>query len=201
MRHGRERMGAKRRTGTKSGAEHTDALIVSEWKRFVERKLGSAARVVEGRCFLEAPPCPFESRATFESRFSRDCIRCARMRAAIEQTGVPSPEGAGAIPTLGLLLRLTEARASDSAAGAIPPSSEDHPEYPDESRFQMASTLLRGLPLLHASSGLKRTARDLLAAVAGAFSEGADTFLFFDVTTDGAGLRLKSSFARAYRGI
>lgn len=201
VRYGRERMGAKRRTGAKGGAEQTDALIVSEWKRFAERKLGSAARVVEGRCFLEAPPCPFEPRATFESRFSRDCLNCARMRAAIEQTGVPSPEGAGAIPTLGLLLRLTEARGSASAAGAIPPSSEDDLEYPDESRFQMASTLLRALPLLHASSGLRRTARVLLAAIAGAFSEVADTVLFFDVTTDGAGLRLECSFRRADVGI
>jgi signal transduction histidine kinase len=190
-------LGAKRRTGSKSGVEQADALVVAGWKRFAERRLGSAARVVEGRCYLEAPPCPFESRASFEARFSRDCLRCSRMRSAMEQAAPSSPEGAGAIPTLGLLLRLNEAHGSGSAAGAIPPSSEEH----EESRFHTASILLRALPLLHASSGLRRTARVLLAAIAGAFSEVADTVLFYDVTPDGAALRLESAFRRADVGI
>jgi signal transduction histidine kinase len=191
-------MGAKRRTGSGKGdAAHAESLVVAAWKRFAERKLGSAERVVHGKCYLEIPPCPFDLRDSFEERFAHDCVACARMRGAIEQVTAAPPEGAGALPTLGLLLRLNEANGSVSAAGAPPLSPEEH----EESRYRMASILLRSLPLLHAASGMRRTARVLAAAIAGAFLDAVDTVLYFDVTPDGTSLRLECAFRRADMGI
>lgn len=194
-------MGAKRRTVGKSVVDPSaEAAILAGWKRFAARRLGAAERAAEGSCFLEAPPCPFDSRSTFEERFATDCVRCARMlrSASSVSSGIPgaSPgDGAGAIPTLGLLLRLTEAQGPGSGAGAPPPS----PEF-EGSRFETASILLRALPLLHASSGLRRTARVLAASIAGAFSEVIDTVLFFDAAEAGS-LRLECAFRRADVGI
>lgn len=192
-------MGAKRRAGSgKSEAASTaEAAIVAGWSRFAAKRLGAAERAAEGACFLETPPCPFDTRSTFEERFATDCVRCARMRraAASEAPGSSPGDGAGAIPTLGLLLRLNEAHGSGSGAGAPPPS----PDL-EGSRFETASILLRALPLLHASSGLRRTARVLAASIAGAFSEVIDTVLFFDAAEAGA-LRLECAFRRADVGI
>ncbi|HYJ34355.1 MAG TPA: ATP-binding protein [Candidatus Binatia bacterium] len=192
-------MGSKRRTGGgRSEVDATaDAVIIAEWKRFAARKLGSSDRVVEGNCFLDAPPCPFDARASFEERFATDCVRCVRLRRAAAQVETSPPEGAGAIPTLGLLLRLHEAsQGSGSGAGALPPSSED-----DGSRFGAASILLRALPMLHAASGLRRTARVLAASIAGAFSDVIDTVLFFDALGEANTLRLECAFRRADVGI
>ncbi|HET7496828.1 MAG TPA: ATP-binding protein [Candidatus Eisenbacteria bacterium] len=192
-------MGSKRRTGGgRSEVDATaDAVIIAEWKRFAARKLGSSDRVVEGGCFLDAPPCPFDGRSSFEERFATDCVRCVRLRRAAAQVETSPPEGAGAIPTLGLLLRLHEvSQGSGSGAGAPPPSSED-----DGSRFGAASILLRALPMLHAASGLRRTARVLAASIAGAFSDVIDTVLFFDALGEANTLRLECAFRRADVGI
>lgn len=191
-------MGSKRRTGGgRSEVDPTvDTVITAEWKRFASRRLGSADRVVEGGCFLDAPPCPFDARASFEERFAADCVRCVRMRRAAMHASTSPPEGAGAVPTLGLLLRLNEANGSGSVAGSPPPSAED-----DGSRFGAASILLRALPMLHAASGLRRTARVLAASIAGAFSDVIDTVLFFDVASEGTSLRLECAFRRADVGI
>jgi len=192
-------MGSKRRTGGgRSEVDATaDAVIIAEWKRFAARKLGSSDRVVEGGCFLDAPPCPFDARSSFEERFATDCVRCVRLRRAAAQVETSPPEGAGAIPTLGLLLRLHEvSQGSGSGVGAPPPSSED-----DGSRFGAASILLRALPMLHAASGLRRTARVLAASIAGAFSDVIDTVLFFDALGEANTLRLECAFRRADVGI
>ena len=192
-------MGAKRRAGSgRSEAEQIESTIVAGWKRFAAAALGSSERVVAGACFLDAPPCPFDPRGSFEERFATDCARCVRMRrAAGMEADTSSPEGAGAVPTLGLLLRLAEARGSGSGAGALPPPSEEN----EASRFATASILFRALPMLHASSGTRRTARVLAAAVAGAFSDVIDSVLYFDVVPDGTALRLECSFRRADIGI
>lgn len=191
-------MGAKRRTGSGKGeADQAEALVIAEWKRFAARKLGNTDRVVSGGCFLEATPCPFEARASFESRFARDCTTCIRMRTAIEHVTLAPPEGAGAISTLGLLLRLNAAEGAASGAAAAHPLTEEQ----DDSRFYMASILLRALPLLHTASGTRRTARVLAASIAGAFSDMIDTVLYFDVVPDGTALRLACAFRRADLGI
>jgi signal transduction histidine kinase len=193
-------MGAKRRVASGSGgAAQAESQLVAAWKRFAARKLGSATRVVGGACYLESPPCPFDPRATFEARFTNDCTGCPRMRGASERLGPASTQSAGPFSTLGLLLHLSEGNGSNPDGGAAAPSlsADEH----EESRYQTASTLLRALPLLHAASGMRRTARVLAAAIAGAFVDQVDTILYFDVAPDGVALRLECAFRRADVGI
>ncbi len=176
-------MGTKRSSGT---ARLEEQLILA-WKRFAARRVGSADRVAEGVCYLEPRPCPFEPRDDFESRFAKDCVHCARLQGAVERTGVALAGASGALPTLGLLLRLVE----EDAWGSMPGGQER------DGRYATAALLLRALPLLHASSSRRRTAYLLLAAVAGAFSHEIDTLLYFEVAPEATSLTLQASFRRA----
>ncbi|HEX7079028.1 MAG TPA: ATP-binding protein [Candidatus Eisenbacteria bacterium] len=175
-----------------AGSAMADAQIVGGWKRYAARKVGTPEAVAEGACYLEPRPCPFEARPDFESRFKEDCVHCARLQGAVERVAPAGSGAAGAIPTLGLLLRLVEAEGLGSAAGAPRPADED-----EEERVARATFLLRALPALHAASGARRTERALLASIAGAFSDLTDTILLFEVLADAAGLRLASAYRRA----
>ena len=171
-------MGVKRSSGTGRWEE----LLVQEWKRFAEAKLENASAVAEGACFLEARPCPFEVRPDFETRFTKDCVHCARLQGAAERVGTVTPGASGLLPTMGLLIRLLEGEAE---GGLVDP------------RFRTAALLLRALPLLHASPHPARTARLLLALVATAFPDDFDSILYFDVTVDPPALALAATFRRA----
>src|SRR5262245_30228506 len=100
-------MGAKRPTST----ARLEEQLVAEWKRYAERKAGSAAAVAGGACYLESRPCPFENRPDFETRFTHDCVHCARLQTMVERVAPPAGRASGVIPTLGLLLRLVEEEA------------------------------------------------------------------------------------------
>jgi len=172
-------MGMKRSSGT----ARLEEQLIQEWKRYAARQAGSAEEVAKGACYLESRPCPFEARPDFETRFAKDCVHCPRLQGALERTG-PAPTGPpGVLPTMGLLIRLVEA----DPEVAIEDREED-------GRYRAAALLLRSLPLLHASSNPRRTARILLAAVAGAFNESVDTLLFFDVAQDATALTLGASY-------
>jgi signal transduction histidine kinase len=120
---------------------------------------------------------------------------CARLTGAMERIAPAGPGSAGVSATLGLLLRLVEAEGLGMPE-APPPGLEDG----EESRFRTAAHLLRALPLLHAASGIRRTARLLTGAIAGGFTESIDTILFFDVAADGASLRLECAFRQTDLG-
>jgi len=185
-------MGVRRPAST----ARIEEQIVLEWKRYAGRKAGTDQQVAEGACYLDPAPCPFESRPEFETRFVKDCASCARLTGAMERIA-PAPSGPGGVlPTLSLLFRLVEAEGM----GAADPTS-DSSDDGEESRFRTAAHLLRVLPLLHAASGVERTARLLTGALAGGFTESIDTILFFEVMPDGASLRLECSFRRADLGL
>jgi signal transduction histidine kinase len=177
-------MGVKRSSGTARWEEQ----LVLEWKRYAARRTRSADRVAAGVCFLEARPCPFETRPDFETRFTHDCVHCARMHGAIERSATAPPGSSGILPTLGLLVRLLE---EEAGAPALPTAEEE------DGRYRAAALLLRALPLLHASSHPTRAARLLLAAIAGAYREMVDTLLFFEVAPETAALSLRASFRHA----
>lgn len=185
-------MGVRRPAGT----ARIEEQVVLEWKRYAGRKAGTVERVVEGSCYLDPEPCPFEARPDFETRFVKDCASCARLTGAMERIAPPLAGSTGVIASLGLLLRLVEAESLITAEPS-PHGADDG----EESRFRTATHLLRVLPLLHAASGTKRTARLLTGALAGGFSESIDTILFFEVTPDGASLRLECSFRRSDVGL
>jgi len=176
-------MGVKR----SSGNARVEEQLVAAWKRYAVRRAGSPARAAKGACYLEARRCPFEDRPDFETRFQQDCVHCARLHAAVERTGFPAAGASGVLPTAGVLIRLLEEedRTADLALDE------------EDGRYRAAALLLRALPLLHASSAPRRTARLLLASVAGAFAEGIDTLLFFEVGAENTGLSLEASFRRA----
>jgi len=176
-------MGVKR----SSGNARMEEQLLAAWKRYAVRRAGSPARAAKGACHLEARPCPFEDRPDFETRFQQDCVHCARLQGAVERTGLPAAGASGILPTAGVLIQLLE--AEDRSTG-LAPDEED-------GRYQAAALLLRALPLLHASSTPVRTARLLLAALAGAFADGIDTLLFFEVVSEATGLALEASFRRA----
>ena len=176
-------MGVKR----SSGNARVEEQLLAAWKRYAVRRAGSPARAAKGACYLEARPCPFEDRPDFETRFHQDCVHCARLQGAVERTGFPAAGASGILPTAGVLIRLLE---DEDRSADLAPDEED-------GRYRAASLLLRALPLLHASSSPRRTARLLLAAVAGAFADGIDTLLFFEVVAETTGLTLEASFRRA----
>jgi signal transduction histidine kinase len=180
-------MGVRRPAGT----ARIEEQIVLEWKRYAGRKAGSPERVAEGACYLDPRACPFEARPDFETRFTKDCVHCARLQGAVTRIA-PAPAGtSGAIPTLGLLLRLVEAEGIGSGGGSRPS------EETEDSPFKTAAFLLRALPLLHAASGARRVARVLMGAIAGGFTDFIDTVLFLEVAPDGGALHLQGAFRRA----
>lgn len=176
-------MGMKRSSGT---ARLEEQLILA-WKRYAARRTGSAEGAASGACYLEPRPCPFEPRADFESRFTKDCVHCARLQGAAERVGRVPSGSSGVLPTQELLFRLLE---GESQAGV-------HSDAEEDGRYRAAALLLRALPLLHASANTRRTAHLLLAALAGAFTEVIDTLLYFEVTSDPPGLALEAGFRRA----
>jgi signal transduction histidine kinase len=169
-----------------SGTAKFEAQILEGWKRLAARRAGSAQAVAEGRCFLEARPCPFERRQDFENRFGGDCTHCPRVQAAAEQAGVPLPGKPGVPATLPLLLALLERDGSEPADGVD-----------DDGRYHAAAVLLRSLPMLHAAPHRRRATRVLLGAIAGAFPELIDTILYFEASPEGTSLRLEASLRRA----
>ena len=173
-------MGIKRSSGTGRWEE----MLVREWKRYAHARTESESAVAEGACFIEARPCPFETRPDFETRFTKDCVHCARLQSAAERAGTLEPGAKGLLPTLGLLIRLYEGEAGTDGLGGDP-------------RFRTASLLLRALPLLHASPHPERTARLLLALVATAFPDDFDSLLYFEVTPEPPALALAAAFRRA----
>jgi signal transduction histidine kinase len=176
-------MGMKRSSGT---ARLEEQLILA-WKRYATRRTG-ASGAADGACYLEPRPCPFEPRPDFETRFTKDCVHCARLQGAVEQAGRVPAGTSGVLPTQGLLFRLLEEEGSQGSART---------EIEEDGRYRAAALLLRALPLLHASPAPRRTAHLLLAAVAGAFPEVIDTVLYFEVTSDPSGLALEAGFRRA----
>ena len=176
-------MGMKRSPGT---ARLEEQLILA-WKRFAARRTGSPEGAAEGACYLEARPCPFEPRPDFESRFTKDCVHCARLQGAVERVGRVPAGASGVLPTQELLFRLLE---EEGRGGADVEMEED-------GRYRAAALLLRALPLLHGSASPRRTVHLLLAALAGAFPEVIDTLLYFEVTSDPSGLALEAGFRRA----
>ncbi len=177
-------MGIKKSSGT----ARLEEQVVLAWKRFATRRIGSADRAAEGTCYLESRPCPFESRPDFESRFTKDCVHCARMQGAVERIGAVPAGTSGALPTLELLLRLLE----EEGHGGSEVVAEE-----EDGRYRAAALLLRSLPLLHASTHPLRTAHILLAAIAGAFNEVIDSVLFFEVIPESGALGLEASFRRS----
>jgi signal transduction histidine kinase len=176
-------MGAKRPTGS----ARLEEQLVSEWKRYVERRLGKAERAAEGACYLESRPCPFEGRPDFETRFVQDCVHCARVHTRIEAATPAVANAAGVIPTLGLLLRLVEEESRGVAPGP------DGDAGSEESRYRSAAFLFRGLPLLHSTQDPDRIGRLLLAAAAGAFPDSVDTLLYYRVAPDANALVLAAA--------
>src|SRR2546426_8572720 len=162
-------MGMKRTSGT---ARLEEQLLLA-WKRYAARRTGAPERVAEGTCYLEPRPCPFEPRPDFESRFTKDCVHCARLQGAVERVGNLPAGSSGVLPTFELLLRLIE---EEGRRGG-------ETEVEEDGRYRAAALFLRALPLLHASTTPGRTARLLLGAIAGAFAEVIDTLLFFEVTS------------------
>jgi signal transduction histidine kinase len=172
-------MGIKRTSGTGRWEE----MLVKEWKRYAEARTEGASAVAEGACYLEPRPCPFEVRPDFETRFTKDCVHCARLQGAAERAQVATPGASGLLPTLALLIRLHEGEAGEGGPG--------------DPRFRTAALLLRALPMLHASPHPERTARLLLALVATAFPDDFDALLYFEVTPEPPALALQASFRRA----
>jgi hypothetical protein len=82
-------MGVKRSSGT----ARLEEMLVLEWRRYAGRRVRPVERVASGTCYLEPRPCPFEARPDFETRFTQDCVHCARLQGAIERSGT-----AGASP-------------------------------------------------------------------------------------------------------
>ena len=178
-------MGVKRSPGN----ARLEEQIVLEWRRYAERRVRSADRVASGTCFLESRPCPFEARPDFETRFTQDCVHCARLQTAVERSGTAAPKASGVLPTTGLLIRLVEEEGRGIAP--LPPGEEE------EGRYRTAALLLRALPLLHASTHPERTARLLLAAIAGAYCDVIDSLLFFEVSSETAALTLRAAYRHA----
>jgi GAF domain-containing protein len=178
-------MGVKRSPGT----ARLEEMLILEWRRYAGRRVRPVERVASGTCYLEPRPCPFDTRPDFETRFTQDCVHCARLQGAVERSGTAGPKSAGVLPTTGLLIRLVE----EESRGIAPlPAGEE-----EEGRYRAVALLLRALPLLHASTHPERTARLLLAAVAGAYCEVIDTLLFFEVTAETAALTLRAAYRHA----
>ena len=178
-------MGVKRSSGT----ARLEEMLILEWRRYAGRRVRPVERVASGTCYLEPRPCPFEARPDFETRFTQDCVHCARLQGAIDRSGTAAPKSAGVLPTTGLLIRLVE----EESRGIAPlPTAEE-----EEGRYRAAALLLRALPLLHASTHPDRTARLLLASVAGAYCDVIDTLLFFEVSTETAALTLRAAYRHA----
>jgi signal transduction histidine kinase len=178
-------MGVKRSPGT----ARLEEQLVIEWRRYAGRRVRPVEKVASGVCYLESRPCPFEARPDFETRFTQDCVHCARLQGAIERSGTAAPKSAGVLPTTGLLIRLVE----EESRGIAPlPAGEE-----EEGRYRTAALLLRALPLLHASTHPDRTARLLLAAIAGAYCDVIDSILFFEVTPETAALTLRAAYRHA----
>jgi signal transduction histidine kinase len=177
-------MGIRRTSGT----ARLEEQLVLAWKRYAARRVGDADRAAQGACYLESRPCPFEARPDFESRFTKDCVHCARMQGAVERCGAVAPGSSGALPTLELLIRLLEEEGHGGADAAA---------VEEDGRYRAAALLLRSLPLLHSSAHPRRTAHILLAAIAGAFPEEIDSLLFFEVVQESNALALAASFRRS----
>lgn len=178
-------MGVKRSSGT----ARLEETLILEWRRYAGRRVRPVERVASGTCYLEPRPCPFEARPDFETRFTQDCVHCARLQGAVERSGTAAPKSSGVLPTTGLLIRLVE----EESRGIAPlPAGEE-----EEGRYRAAALLLRALPLLHASTNPERTARLLLAAVAGAYCDVIDTLLFFEVSAETAALTLRAAYRHA----
>ena len=97
-------MGMKRSSGT----ARLEEQIVLAWKRYAARRIGAPEAAAEGVCYLEPRPCPFEPRPDFESRFTKDCVHCARLQGAVERVGGIPAGSSGVLPTQELLFRLLE---------------------------------------------------------------------------------------------
>ena len=170
-----------------SATARLEEQLVLAWKRYAGRRIGAPEGAAAGACYLEPRPCPFEPRPDFESRFTKDCVHCARLQGAVELAGSVPAGSSGVLPTQELLFRLLEEEGRRSPEA----------EVEEDGRYQSVALLLRALPLLHTSTSPRRTAQLLLGALAGAFAEVIDTLLFFEVKSDPAGLALAASFRRA----
>ncbi len=182
-------MGAKRASGT----ARLEDLMLLAWKRYADRKAQGANRVAQGACYMESRPCPFEARADFETRFSQDCVHCARVQGAVERVQPAPPGASGVIPTLGLLFHLLEDETRLARLEQVDGLEEE------EARSRTAGFLFRSIPLMHGALAPDRIARLLLAAIGGAFADVADTILLFRLTADGNGAQLAASYRRADR--
>ncbi|MBI4364164.1 MAG: GAF domain-containing protein [Candidatus Latescibacteria bacterium] len=182
-------MGAKRASGT----ARLEEMIVLEWKRYADRKAYGADRVAQGACYVEPRPCPFEAREDFESRFTQDCVHCARIQGAVERVQPAPPGSAGVMPTLGLLFHLLEEELRAARLEQADGIEEE------EARSRAAGSLFRWIPLMHGALSPDRIGRLLLAAIGGAFADVADTILLFRLIPDGTGLKLAVSYRRADR--
>ena len=179
-------MGAKR-----AGSTRIEDQVVVAWKRYAERRTQGLHRVAEGACYLDARPCPFEPRADFESRFTLDCVHCARVQ---ESEPLQGAEGTpGAVSTLPLLLHLLE-EESRAARREHEDGLEDEAE-----RYRSAGFLFRSIPLMHVALTHERIGRLLLAAIGGAFASEVDTILLFRIAEEGKALELMDAFRRADR--
>jgi signal transduction histidine kinase len=166
-----------------SARAQVEERILALWKHYAGRQVGGADRVAAGSCYLGSRPCPFEARPTFEARFVEDCVHCARLQGAVERLAPAPPGASGVLPTLELLVRLTEESGSATPA--------------EDVRYRTAAILFRSLPLIHGALDADRIARLLLAGIATGFGDSVDTLLFLRVTPDGAGLTLTASFRSA----
>ena len=180
-------MGAKR-----AGSARVEEQIVIAWKRYADRKAQGLHRIAEGACYLEPRPCPFDPRADFETRFTQDCVHCARLHGPAEDAG--AAEGApGVATTLGLLFHLLEEEAK-----SVRREHEDGLEDEAE-RYRSAGFLFRSIPLMHVALTHERIGRLLLTAIGGAFAQEVDTILLFRIVSEGSALELMDCFRRADR--
>jgi len=180
-------MGAKR-----AGSARVEEQIVIAWKRYADRKAQGLHRIAEGACYLEPRPCPFDPRADFETRFTQDCVHCARLHGPAEDVG--AAEGApGVASTLGLLFHLLEEEAK-----SVRREHEDGLEDEAE-RYRSAGFLFRSIPLMHVALTHERIGRLLLTAIGGAFAQEVDTILLFRIVSEGSALELMDCFRRADR--
>jgi signal transduction histidine kinase len=182
-------MGSKRAPGS----ARVEEQVVVAWKRYADRKAQGLNRVLDGACYLESRPCPFDARPDFDTRFAQDCVHCSRVQEAAERRGA-LPEGPpGVVPTLPLLFHLLEEEAQ-----AVRLEHEDGLEDEAE-RYRSAGFLFRSIPLMHVALTHERIGRLLLSAIGGAFNEEVDSMLLFRIVSDGTMLELAGSFRCADR--
>ena len=105
-------MGMKRSSGT----ARLEEQLVLAWKRYAARRIGAPEGVAGGACYLEPRPCPFEARPDFETRFTKNCVHCARLQGAVERAGSVPAGSSGVLPTQELLFRLLEEEGREPAA-------------------------------------------------------------------------------------